>query len=205
MDKAALRADMIKRRKTIPEDDRLAAAHAVGVLFSQFKPFRQRSYGAYLSHDGELPTRHIMRRIFTRNARLSVPAWVRAEHQYFFFAFHAQMPVVTGHFGVREPAHRLSIPTESIALFLVPGLAFDEQGMRVGHGKGYYDILLHHAHPDAVKVGLCYDWQVVRDPIPAESHDIRMDWLLTDRRIICCRPRILGHHHPSLPAGGGVL
>ena len=68
-----------------------------------------------------------------------------------------------------------------IDLFLVPGVAFDKSGNRLGYGKGYYDQLLHNT--TGLKIGICFDCQVV-DAIPNETHDIKMDIIVTESRII---------------------
>lgn len=94
-------------------------------------------------------------------------------------AFHAvenpDTDLIPGAFGIREPRPDLSeVPVESIDAFFCPGLAFDKHGGRLGRGKGFYDRLLANARPDALKVGVCFPWQVVDDTF-AEPHDITMD------------------------------
>jgi len=86
--------------------------------------------------------------------------------------------LVSGAFGIREPHPDLTeVPVESIDAFLCPGLAFDNHGGRLGRGKGFYDRLLASARPDALKVGVCFPWQVVDDTF-AEPHDFAMDALV---------------------------
>jgi 5-formyltetrahydrofolate cyclo-ligase len=85
--------------------------------------------------------------------------------------------LVTTCFGLREPEPRGLRSPEFIDLIVVPGLAFDERGYRLGRGAGYYDRFLE-GRPDSYKLGLAYDFQVFPQ-IPAEAHDIRMDGLIT--------------------------
>ena len=84
---------------------------------------------------------------------------------------------VTGAFNVNEPQNGTKAELCDIDVVLVPGIAFDCKGARVGFGKGCYDRLL--TETDAVKVGFCYDFQVC-DNIPAEEHDIMMDFVVTE-------------------------
>ena len=189
--KEALRAAHIGRRRALSDAERQAAAKNIALFFSGFAPFRRRSFSAYLSHDNEIPTRHLIRQILAWNAACALPAWDPASKAYHLFAFHAQTPLVKGPYGIREPGQRIPVSAASVRLFLIPGVAFDNAGNRVGHGKGYYDTILANASSDAIKVGVCYDWQITNDPIPAESHDIAMDFLLTDRRVLCCNPEKL--------------
>jgi 5-formyltetrahydrofolate cyclo-ligase len=85
-----------------------------------------------------------------------------------------------GQFGIPEPA--LHCPRQSLKqldLVLVPGVAFDLVGRRLGRGKGYYDRLL--ADYDGMKCGVCFDQQVATE-LPEEPHDIRLNYLLTPTR-----------------------
>ena len=85
--------------------------------------------------------------------------------------------IVTGHFGIREPAARCpEIPLERFDLFLVPGVAFDWHGHRLGRGKGFYDRLL--ADVRGVKCGITFDEQMVND-VPAGPSDVPMNFILT--------------------------
>jgi len=90
--------------------------------------------------------------------------------------------IVTGRFGVREPApHCAEILPGTFDLVLVPGVAFDWSGNRLGRGKGFYDRLL--AKTSGVKCGVGYDFQLL-GKIPAEPHDARVDYILTPTRCV---------------------
>ena len=88
--------------------------------------------------------------------------------------------IVIGKFGVREPAATCAeIPLDQFDLVLVPGMAIDENGNRLGRGRGFYDRLLENI--TGVKVGVCLDLQLV-EKIPAEAHDARVDFIVTPSR-----------------------
>jgi len=90
--------------------------------------------------------------------------------------------IVTGKFGVREPAAScVEIPLDRFDLALVPGVAFDLSGNRLGRGQGHYDRLL--AKISGVKCGVSYDFQLVGE-IPNEPHDARVDFVLTPVRCV---------------------
>jgi 5-formyltetrahydrofolate cyclo-ligase len=94
---------------------------------------------------------------------------------------HLATEIVTGKFGVREPAATCAeIPLDRFDLVLVPGMAFDSSGNRLGRGKGFYDRLL--AETSGVKCGVGYDFQLL-EKIPAEPHDARVNFILTPT---CC-------------------
>lgn len=66
-----------------------------------------------------------------------------------------------------------------------PGVVFDRNGHRLGYGEGYYDRFLERA-ADAVKVGLCFSVQLI-DELPAETHDVHMDYVITENEILSCK------------------
>ena len=83
---------------------------------------------------------------------------------------------------MREPASGCpEIPLEKFDLILVPGVAFDLSGNRLGRGKGFYDRIL--AEASGIKCGVCHDFQLL-EKIPAEPHDAKVDFILTPARCV---------------------
>jgi 5-formyltetrahydrofolate cyclo-ligase len=90
--------------------------------------------------------------------------------------------LVTGRFGIREPGEACAgVPLNQLDLVLVPGVAFDLRGRRLGRGKGFYDRLL--ADAGGLKCGVAFDEQIVTE-IPVEPHDVSVDCILTPTRWI---------------------
>lgn len=81
-----------------------------------------------------------------------------------------------GAFHIEEPTGENTVPVEEIELVVVPAVAYDRRGNRLGRGKGFYDRLL--ATTKATKVGVGYEFQIV-DEIPVETHDVKMDMIIT--------------------------
>jgi len=96
--------------------------------------------------------------------------------------------LAAGTLGIPEPRHELrSLPERRIApgeldLVMVPGLAFDRRGGRVGHGKGYYDRLLARVRPDALLAGVAFECQVFPQ-VPMLDYDVLMDRVITERTV----------------------
>lgn len=88
-----------------------------------------------------------------------------------------------GLFGVREPdeVHCPKVTIQALELFCIPGLAFDSSGARLGRGKGFYDRALGQVR--GLKIGVCYNSQFLNEVIPMEDHDVRMDYVVTEKNI----------------------
>jgi 5-formyltetrahydrofolate cyclo-ligase len=87
-----------------------------------------------------------------------------------------------GTFGILEPAGEKGISPEEIDLVVVPGVAFDKRGNRMGYGAGYYDSFLPKLRPEVKKVAVAFEIQVT-DSLPAEEHDVKMDLIITENTI----------------------
>ncbi|HOF62458.1 MAG TPA: 5-formyltetrahydrofolate cyclo-ligase [Kiritimatiellia bacterium] len=140
----------------------------------------------YLSTRNEIPTRYIAREIWNAGREVCVPAWSTSENGYRLYAIDPAMRLISGHHGVREPEVRIPVMPWDVQVFIVPGLVFDTRGGRLGYGAGYYDRILAQAPRSALKIAVCYDWQVIDTPLPQKPHDIPMDWIVTEQRALRC-------------------
>ena len=84
-------------------------------------------------------------------------------------------------YGIYEPSDTCGIDKENIDVIIVPAVAFDEEGYRLGYGGGYYDRFLENTK--AVKTGVCFDFQIV-SMLPKEEHDIKMDMVISEKRTL---------------------
>jgi 5-formyltetrahydrofolate cyclo-ligase len=87
-----------------------------------------------------------------------------------------------GEHGLRAPRSGSPLPPTMIDLVVVPGLAFDPHGNRLGRGSGYYDRFLRRLRRSATTVGLAFDGQII-DTVPADDRDMSVDIVVTDRRV----------------------
>lgn len=95
-----------------------------------------------------------------------------------------RMQLQKGAFNIEEPMGENLVEVSAMELIVVPAVAYDRHGNRVGRGKGYYDRLL--AEASAQKIGVGYDFQLL-DEIEAENHDVKVDMIITDQRQITLR------------------
>ena len=104
--------------------------------------------------------------------------WVYPKISGHHLTFHSGHSLQPGPFHLLEPAaNSPEVPLQQIDAFICPGLAFDKSGGRLGRGRGFYDRLLAQARPGALKIGVCFEFQLVPNTY-SEPHDIAMDAVL---------------------------
>lgn len=137
----------------------------------------------YVHVRSEVRTRHFLPTVLTHGKRVVVPYCVAGKLE--LFLLESMEELTEGAYGILEPrvdlrlepAKRLGV--RELDLIMVPGLAFDRTGARLGHGLGYYDKLLEHARPDTPLVALAFECQLV-PRIPTQPYDICMDKIVTE-------------------------
>jgi 5-formyltetrahydrofolate cyclo-ligase len=177
---------MLKRRQSLSSEERLAASAIAQRHCMDLPEFRNAGVVAlYAPVRSELDTALLLAGALAAGKVVVLPA-VTGERLQFRRLDHPGM-LVCGAFGICEPPpDAMPVVPAVIDFFVIPGVAFDLQGRRVGYGKGYYDRTLHPLEGDGRFAGFCYDFQLV-ESIAAMRHDVLMDILVTDRRVI--RPR----------------
>lgn len=141
---------------------------------------------SYVDFRDEVETSEFIAELLREGRRIAVPIQLHGTAQPLLFAeIDSLAELVRNRFGILEPpraAARL-VPTAAIPVFLVPGLAFDPAGHRLGYGLGCYDRAFADAAPGALKVGLAFELQIL-ESVPADSHDVPMDFVVTEDRVI---------------------
>jgi 5-formyltetrahydrofolate cyclo-ligase len=100
----------------------------------------------------------------------------------------AALPRETHRFGMQQPIDSGQIvQIGEIDVLLVPGLAFDREGHRLGNGAGHYDRILSSARANAESIGMAPSSHLV-DLVPTEAHDVRVGWLATEEGVVNCSP-----------------
>ena len=189
MTKEEIRLKMREKRHAVTDEERRATGKAISEnVMGDTIRLLLRAWRAcvYLSTKNEIPTRYIVRAFWEAGREVCVPAWSKNDEVYKLYAFGPHTKLITGHNGIREPDVRIPVFPWDVDAFILPGLAFDTCGGRLGFGAGHYDGILAKAARTAPKIALCYDWQVLDESLPQEEHDIPMDWVVTDIRVINC-------------------
>lgn len=166
--KSALTAEQIQRRSAI----------LAGRLFETSQYRDCHSLYAYLSFNQEVRTDPIIERAWADGKRVAVPKVIGKDMVFIWIdSFDDLGP---GYYGITEPIANDPVADDKTALVLMPGLAFDTEGHRVGYGGGFYDRFLED-EPNHPLVALCYDFQMF-DRLEVEAHDIPVDLVITDRQ-----------------------
>ena len=184
MPKRSLRQQILARRRALSHDLWLTSSRMAQqqlVCLDEFT--RANCIALYAPVHNETGTSEIMEVAVTAGKRVLYPA-VCGDRMVFRHVTGIEC-LAEGCFGILEPCptgydHQADEPD----LIVVPGVAFDLSGHRIGYGKGFYDRFLRHPGRTAHLIGLCHDFQLIGGAIPAEEHDIHMELVVTDQRII---------------------
>lgn len=183
--KAALRAAMLQRRGNLgPGEWSRLSDLAQRHLMACPEFGRARTVAMYWAVRGETGTQEAIQAAVAAGKRVALPRIVRtADGRNMVFHLYAGRPsdLAPGPMGLREPAAAAPVvdPGE-MDLVVVPGLAFDRTGGRLGYGGGFYDRFLPGVRPGVPRLGYCFAFQVLDQPVPRAPNDVTVDGLITD-------------------------
>jgi 5-formyltetrahydrofolate cyclo-ligase len=180
--KRALRAEMLARRQTLGAETRRAAAEKLRDVFLREVPIELPVIvSGFWPIQEEIDVRPLMHALSDRGCRLALPVVQGRGKRLLFRAWRPGEPLETGVFGTLQPL--ASSETVEPDTLLVPMLACDGEGWRVGYGGGFYDRTLAdlRSRRSVTAIGVGFDLQLVAE-VPHGADDQRLDWLLTERR-----------------------
>jgi len=185
--KEDLRKEGMQIRKNLPETELLEKSKQIKKRLYKMKEFQQASTILfYVSYDNEVYTHDIIKENLSSGKNVVVPITDAKKHCLILSKLNNWEDLECSTYSILEPKKNCirEVSLDEIDLILVPGVVFDESGNRIGHGAGYYDKLLKNSK-NASHIGLAFEVQIV-DNIPAEEHDIKVDKIVTEERIIHC-------------------
>ncbi|MDU0457736.1 MAG: 5-formyltetrahydrofolate cyclo-ligase [Geobacteraceae bacterium] len=184
MPKRSLRSQLLSKRRALDHDAWLASSHAAQQRLLALEEYhRAGCIALYAPVHNETDTSEILIHAFESGKRVLYPA-VCGEHMVFRLV-EGLHSLQQGAYGILEPcATGIDHQADEADLIVVPGVAFDLTGHRIGYGKGFYDRFLKHPGLKAHLVGLCHDFQLLEEKIPGEQHDIPMEIVVSERRTI---------------------
>ncbi len=185
-EKKTARQEMNRKRNAMPEAEAESKSAAIMknlVKMTEYK--KAKAVMFYAAKGNEVRTREIIEAALKEGKTVLLPItnMERKEIEAAVIENYGS-DLKEGAFGVMEPKQKRAFDEAQISAIIVPGVAFDIEGHRLGYGLGFYDKLLRRL--DAARIGLAYDFQVI-DKLPRESHDEKMDMIVTESRAIGCR------------------
>ena len=175
MNKQELRQAIRARKRAMTEEDILRRSEILAEKFARSNAYRAAKtiYG-YLPYNQEVRTVPMLRRALEEGKRVAVPKVYGDDMKFIYLDDLSQ--VAKGYAGIPEPVADGPVAQDETALVLMPGLAFDPAGHRIGYGGGFYDKFLAR-EPHHPTVALCYDFQVI-EHLETEEFDIPVDQVI---------------------------
>jgi len=185
--KRKLRNDIVKIVNSLSESDKSKKIKQIENRLFTFANFREANIALlYISRYDKFDIKDIVKKSITSNKISVLPAFDGNKKEMTLMKIdNIDTNLLVGPDGVLEPdpGQCKIVPHESIDIAIIPGLAFDEKGGRIGVGEGYYDRLIPKLPITTRKVVLAFEEQIV-PLVPMESHDKYVDIIITDQRII---------------------
>ncbi|HLB01951.1 MAG TPA: 5-formyltetrahydrofolate cyclo-ligase [Nitrospiria bacterium] len=193
-EKALLRKLILEKRRALSDKGRREKSLAIQQRFFLLDEFRQgRVIHLFLSFRGEVMTDGIVKEALALGKQVVVPVVVGGSEGMNLSEIR-QYPeeVEPGAYGIPEPKKKFirRVDPATVDLFVLPGVAFDRRGGRLGYGAGYYDRILGGTVPSRESkrvslIALAFELQLV-DRIPSSVHDVRVHKIITEERVIEC-------------------
>lgn len=175
MDKISLRNHIRQMKRQMTDAQIEEKSAHLKDLFTQTEQYKSAKtiYG-YLPYNQEVRTVPILEQALLDGKKVAVPKVYGDEMRFIYL--EDLSAVSTGYAGIPEPVSDFPVAEDDTALVLMPGLAFDKEGHRIGYGGGFYDKFLER-EPNHTKIALCYDFQLLPS-LDVQEHDIPVDLVI---------------------------
>ena len=186
--KDKIRKDLIQIRRNIPKKEVLGKSKKIEKNLFELDGFKNaESILFYISYGNEVFTHDMIKGCLKMGKNVIVPISDVESKKLTLSRLDDWKDLEKGAYNILEPREETiqEVSVFDMDLVIVPGVGFDEHGCRIGHGEGYYDCLLRDS-TNAIHIGLAFEKQIV-DEIPIEEHDIPVDIIITEERLIDCR------------------
>lgn len=182
INKNEIRKAIKVQRKAMSTEQVREKSRIISKLFLESSIYQKaKCLMVYMPLGNEVDTKFIMQSAFADGKQLIFPVTDTESGEITPYYADENTEFKKGAFSVSEPQSGRKADIKKIDVVVVPGIAFDRKGSRVGFGKGCYDKFLRKT--DAVKVGICYDFQLCEE-IEINDNDVKMDFLITENGLI---------------------
>ena len=186
INKEQLRDQIRNQRSNKSKSFILEKSEKISKNLCNLKEFQQADHILfYVSYNGEVDTHSLLKKTLSSKKTVFVPLSNPKDHTLSISELRAFSDLIPGTYGILEPKKEKIRPSSihNIDVVLVPGVAFDKYGHRLGQGGGYYDWFLSKS--TAISIALSFKFQLVKE-IPVESHDQSVDIIVTEHQVIRC-------------------
>jgi len=193
--KKRLREKLLKRRDSIPPEQKALKEAAIEKSLFDLDVFKSaKTILMYVSFRSEVDTTGYLDDLLKIGIKLILPVVDSRHNVLKLYEVKDTSELAPGYMGIPEPDIRENrrVTIKEIDLVVIPGTGFDINGNRLGYGGGYYDRLLSYESKQLAQIehiptiALAFEEQIGEE-IPAEPHDITVDMIITDKRVISCR------------------
>lgn len=187
--KKALKEEMLRKRNALSKSEIEEKSRIIREKLNSLPEFKKsKNILIYASFNNEVDTKILISELLENKEKNVLIPFVEKNNPVLQLSVLNNLDDLEPKtFGILEPKKDKikNFDINKLDLVIVPGIAFDKNGHRIGYGYGYYDRFLGKLGRKAKKIGLCYDFQLI-DKIPEEKHDVPMDFIVTEKRIINC-------------------
>jgi 5-formyltetrahydrofolate cyclo-ligase len=186
MNKKELRQLILKSRRNLSSEEMESFSSIIISKLSKHELFKKsKVIFSYMPFDNEVNILPLNKYIIEQGKSLLIPRILDDRLMEPVLIKHLNNgQLIKNHYGILEPSKELlAFNINKIDLVLVPGLAFDFSGNRLGRGRGYYDNFLEKCGNNTFLLGIAYDFQIF-DAIPAEAHDKKVNGIITEKRLL---------------------
>ncbi|MDP3731503.1 MAG: 5-formyltetrahydrofolate cyclo-ligase [Candidatus Omnitrophota bacterium] len=176
--KKQIRSKILARLKTQKEEGRNRKSNLIKKKLFRTPVFKKaKIIMFYISFDGEVNTEEMIKEAYRLGKIVAVPVCKGNRITIRPCLLRNKAKLKRGPYGICEPAVKKYIKLEDLGLVIVPGVAFDKKGNRLGRGKGCYDYFLKRLRPDTASIGLAFDFQIL-PYLPATTQDVSVNQII---------------------------
>ncbi len=190
MSKIRVRKETLTARTAISLQELVEKSEIITDLFLNSDIYKEaNTIMAYLDFRNEVKTEKIIKTAIADGKQVVIPISVVETRQLILSEIiNYDIELEQGAYGILEPKKEFIRETDPnvVDVVLIPGVAFDERGYRVGYGAGYYDRFLERVRPDTKKVALSFEMQIVVNAFE-DTHDVPVDMIITEKGTMTCK------------------
>jgi len=192
LDKKSIRKEIMEKRSKLTWEIIKEKSHIIEERLFNLEEYQKSNFiFSFISFKDEVHTHEIIKNSLNMGKRIGVPVTVIKPRKLLVSElkdFEKELEI--GYYGILTPKkeYQRILSPNIVDLVLVPGVAFDVEGYRVGYGGGYYDRFFSSLKKDVIKIGLCYDLQILSQ-VPRDPYDIPVDLIISENRLIYCKNR----------------